>query len=256
MNLCIRKIRWVGCGHARLNLLVVAVLSWLLAMSNFVTAAVIQPDVPTTQTDTPDAQKTDSQNETAGTPKWFLAEAEYDAKTQMAYIKSAEPQLTREEARENLGKEALRLANEVAMTRLDGTDSEILRFDGDSILAEFCFEDRIAFPATEQSGTAGGSDAAAEGKDFKYFTGFAQLHFDSKFDELIQQTITDNHTLQRLQWIGVIGGSVLSILFICFGYFKMEIATRGFYSRRLQTISLILSVGVMVAAYFLSLIHI
>ena len=56
---------------------------------------------------------------------------------------------------------------------------------------------------------------------------------------------------KRLITVAVFGGMVLLLLAVVYGYFRLELTTRGFYSGRLQVLSGIASLAVVAAAYFL-----
>ena len=56
---------------------------------------------------------------------------------------------------------------------------------------------------------------------------------------------------KRLLTVAVLGGLVLLLLTVVYGYFRLELTTRGFYSGRLQVLSGIASLAVATAAYFL-----
>ena len=56
---------------------------------------------------------------------------------------------------------------------------------------------------------------------------------------------------KRLMTVIVLGGVVLLLLAVVYGYFRLELTTRGFYSGRLQILSGIASLAVVTAAYFL-----
>ena len=56
---------------------------------------------------------------------------------------------------------------------------------------------------------------------------------------------------QRLLTVAIIGGVLLLLLAFAYGYLRLELTTRGFYSGRLQIVSGIASLSVVTAAYFL-----
>ena len=56
---------------------------------------------------------------------------------------------------------------------------------------------------------------------------------------------------KRLVTVAVLSGVVLLLLAVVYGYFRLELTTRGFYSGRLQILSGIASLAVMTVAYFL-----
>lgn len=54
---------------------------------------------------------------------------------------------------------------------------------------------------------------------------------------------------RRLRIAGLIGAGVLGILSVVFGCLRIDLATRGFYSRRLQTISALLLAAIILVIY-------
>ena len=56
---------------------------------------------------------------------------------------------------------------------------------------------------------------------------------------------------KRLLTVVVVGGVILLLLTVVYGYFRLELITRGFYSGRLQVLSVVASLIVVTAAYFL-----
>ena len=56
---------------------------------------------------------------------------------------------------------------------------------------------------------------------------------------------------KRLFTVALVGGVLLLLLTFAYGYLRLELITRGFYSGRLQLASGIASLSVVAAAYFL-----
>ena len=72
--------------------------------------------------------------------------------------------------------------------------------------------------------------------------------------DLAQPTIDGEREQQlkkRLLSVAVWGGAILTLLAVAYGYFRLELTTRGFYSGRLQIVSGIISLTILVATYFL-----
>ena len=89
--------------------------------------------------------------------------------------------------------------------------------------------------------------------------GLAQVS-DQGADEVIQPGATspdevvsdrERRLKKRLVSVGVLSGVVLLLLAVVYGYFRLELTTRGFYSGRLQILSGIASLAVVTTAYFL-----
>ena len=66
------------------------------------------------------------------------------------------------------------------------------------------------------------------------YRAYFRLKLDPDFVQSAEENFKDEVTRKRLVSTGVAGGAVLSILAILFGYLRLNHATRGFYSRRLQ----------------------
>jgi hypothetical protein len=74
----------------------------------------------------------------------------------------------------------------------------------------------------------------------------AQLEFGPDFRELLERRWNEVKGVSRLAEFGLIGGAVLGLLSVVFGYFRLDTMTRGFYTARLQfgTAAAILSIVV------------
>ncbi len=70
----------------------------------------------------------------------------------------------------------------------------------------------------------------------------AKIKLDAKFLDEISQQYQRQTILHRLRLTGLFGSGTLALLFVLFGYLRIEQATRGFYNRRLQTIGILLAV--------------
>jgi len=78
--------------------------------------------------------------------------------------------------------------------------------------------------------------------------GFAKLHFTDTFRKLVEARYERNFKTGRLTWSGVMGVATLGWLAVVWGYMRLDQMTRHFYSRRLQTIAIVLAVGILAAA--------
>ena len=81
----------------------------------------------------------------------------------------------------------------------------------------------------------------------KYY-GFAKLHFSKTFRETVEKRYQRNFRTGRLTWSGVMGAAVLGWLAVAWAYLKVDQMTRHFYSRRLQTVAIVLSIAILAAA--------
>lgn len=65
------------------------------------------------------------------------------------------------------------------------------------------------------------------------------------------KTTKGQQTRDRLVAIGLVGGTFLALLAVLFGYLRLDHATRGFYSGRLQLLAGISAVAILAVCYFL-----
>ena len=96
------------------------------------------------------------------------------------------------------------------------------------------------------------NDPATERKT-KRFLGYAKLCFGSEFTNRVHQAYQLNFKARRLQWTGLVGLLFLCWLGAAYGYLKLDNATRHFYSRRLQTIAIILCLLPLIAAILIAI---
>lgn len=74
-------------------------------------------------------------------------------------------------------------------------------------------------------------------------TAYAQLQFDEPFRNYLDERWEQEVAKGRLLQTGLVGGAVLALLGVLFAYFRLDTATRGFYTGRLQ----FLAVGAILA---------
>lgn len=83
---------------------------------------------------------------------------------------------------------------------------------------------------------------------------FALLEFDQDFRNEVKRQWDDARASSRLLLAGLFGGGAIGLLGVLFGFFKLDNATRGFYTGRLQFATLaailgIIAAGVLVARW-------
>ena len=190
----------------------------------------------------------DETQETTKFPDWFVADVQYVSETKMGFVQTPESYMTRDEAKTALARESRRIAKSIVEKQLGISDAESLGLDGERIIHDFLVEDRLEIVEDLECKR----EAEAIGDDLTFYKGFAQIEFGDAFDAYVQQRVAECRTQKRLIKSGLIGGSLLGLLAVAFGYFKMENATRGFYSRRLQTVSFLVAAAVIFMAYLIS----
>lgn len=82
------------------------------------------------------------------------------------------------------------------------------------------------------------------------FHGYARLELNQDFRKFAEARLRKAQTRNRIMGAGLLGGTIVSLLVVALGYLKLETITRGFYSRRLQTLALLLVVGLISTAVF------
>ena len=93
-------------------------------------------------------------------------------------------------------------------------------------------------------------DPATKRKSKRY-AGYAKLRFDSRFADFVRQQYEQNFKTRRLQWACLSGLLGLTWLGAVHAYLRIDQATRHFYTRRLQTITIIAClIPMLVAVYF------
>jgi len=83
-----------------------------------------------------------------------------------------------------------------------------------------------------------------------FYRGYAQLRLDQSFIEGIIQQSAESRMRYRLLLAGLCGAGLLGLLAVLFGYLRINHATRGFYNRRLQTISIMIMIAIISTIYF------
>ncbi|MEQ8788255.1 MAG: hypothetical protein RIC55_18245 [Pirellulaceae bacterium] len=76
---------------------------------------------------------------------------------------------------------------------------------------------------------------------------YALLEFDQDFRDAVTRQWDDVRASSRLLLAGLLGGSILGLLGVMFGFFKLDNATRGFYTGRLQFATMAAILGLIAA---------
>jgi hypothetical protein len=85
-------------------------------------------------------------------------------------------------------------------------------------------------------------------------TSYAMLEFDQAFRRQLDQRWRDVVATSRMLGVGFVGGAVLALLAVAYSYFRLDHATRGFYTGRLQflavaAILVLVTAGVLTARW-------
>lgn len=94
---------------------------------------------------------------------------------------------------------------------------------------------------------------AESGKSARRHVGYARLRFDEDFAELVNHQYQLNFKARRLLRTGLAVMLGLCWLAAAYGYLRLDNATRHFYSRRLQTLAIILCLIPLVVAVLVAI---
>ena len=83
-----------------------------------------------------------------------------------------------------------------------------------------------------------------------YYRGYAQIHIGNDLLESIQTALRRQKVRRRLCVAGLLGAGLLGTLGVLFGYLRIDHATRGFYNRRLQTVTIVIIIAIVAAICF------
>ncbi len=181
-----------------------------------------------------------------GVPDWFVENgAGADG---MLYVRTSTHCMNVFQAEEELGRESLLAVNRV----LDDWFGEAgaakkIGLDEDYVLQELVVDGRKDIRIDDDPEIENLHRQYNISTDGNYYCGFVQLHLGEDVRQFARQQWREVETRERLIGSSLIGGSVLILLAIAFAYLKLESATRGFYSRRLQTVAILLIVFTAIA---------
>jgi hypothetical protein len=91
--------------------------------------------------------------------------------------------------------------------------------------------------------------AIAADNDLQYVYGYAELVTDDKFDQKVQQQWLQRKRTSRLIQLALFGFGGLAFLAVAFAFFSTDHATRGFYTVRLQFVTVTVAAIVAVAIF-------
>ena len=183
-------------------------------------------------------------------PSWYDPDGKFTDENRMLFVrtKTVEARLQSDSAREILLEESVKAVNAVLPTWLSIPHAQEIRIDQGYVESHLVFKDRIAIKRDLECETLMQAEEALSGRAF--YCGYAQLYLDDDFKSFVLEQSNDLVTRKRLLKSGLVGGSIIALLAVAFGYLKMETATRGFYSRRLQTGSMIVAFALLLLFYW------
>lgn len=180
-------------------------------------------------------------------PSWFKGDLEFDSRNGILFVETDEPAQTVAHAEAELERKSVAAVKNAVTVWMELANPEDLKLTADYVFSNLLVGDRKVIKQdleckmlAEQmldDGNLKGSD-----NDLQFYCGYAQFQLNDDFKAYVVDNLRESKTKKRLVRSGLIGGSIFTLLAIAFGYLKMETATRGFYSRRLQTVSVFVAV--------------
>ncbi len=157
-----------------------------------------------------------------GRPQWVGTEPNFRGKTHTIAVASG-PYVTDAQSKRALDQALVKATNEYIAEQLSSDLApKLLRFDARTIHKRFVKDNKY-------HDTARYSDPVGYMHEH-----FALLEFDTKFRNELDSRWTKVRATSRLAQTGLVSGAAILLLASVFGYFRLDNATRGYYTGRLQ----------------------
>jgi hypothetical protein len=158
-----------------------------------------------------------------GRPEWVNAEPKLSGNVHTVAVASG-PYKREADSRRALDDELVKATHEYIAEQL-GRDlaTQFIRYDAKTIKRRFVKSDNLYHDEATYSDPIGPMH--------EYF---ALLEFDEDFRRELDQKWNNVRATSRLTQTGLFAGAALLFLTSIFGYFRLDNATRGYYTRRLQ----------------------
>ena len=158
-----------------------------------------------------------------GRPKWIGAEPNFRGKIHTIPVASG-PYKTDSQSKRALSEALVKATNEYIAEQLESELApKLIGYDARTI------HERFVKKENEYHDTARYSDPVGYMHEH-----FALLEFDAKFRNELENRWTKVRATSRLAQTGLLSGAALLLLASVFGYFRLDNATRGYYTGRLQ----------------------
>ena len=180
--------------------------------------------------------------------QWYQP-AGYDPDTRMLFVETKNPSPSVAHARTELLTQARIEIRQVARSWLGDAPADWLKITDDQVFEELVFQGRVAYAEDVINEVKAAEET---GKHTKLFKGYMQLELNNEFENQVREQSLELVTRTRLVQSGLVWAAVLSVIALTYGYLKLETATRGFYSRRLQTVFVIFSIFLLTLFLWLS----
>ena len=177
-------------------------------------------------------------------PNWFVAEQAFSDETGLLDVKTERSCLNLEQAEEELWRACVKQINPILERWYGRGAIGHVNLTPDYVRNNLIHDNMIEF---QKVGLAEPVDDVSN-----FYVAFGRFELDQNFRQYVKSRLQDSRTRRRLAGTGLLGGTLLSLLAVSLGYLRLETATRGFYSRRLQTVALLIVVSVIAFAFVLA----
>lgn len=171
-------------------------------------------------------------------PSWFVDDQAYSNETGFLDIKTKRNCMDLKQAERDLWRAGVQAIAPILDRWYGSGASQHIKLQPEYVRDQLIHDHLVAFQQVDKE------EPIVDGVE-KCYIGYARLELDQEFREYTKSRLQEARTRGRIAGAGLVGGTVLSILVVTLGYLKLEAATRGFYSRRLQTLALILALGII-----------
>jgi hypothetical protein len=178
-----------------------------------------------------------------GRPEWISTEPDFSSAVHMVAVSSG-PYVRENDCRKALDRALVTATNDYIASQIDNhLATRFIRYDAKTIKRRFVKSDNLYHDVAVYRQPVGPMH--------EYF---ALLEFDAEFRNELDRHWANVMATSRLEQTGLFAGAALLLVSSIFGYFRLDNATRGYYTRRLQvmTAAAILSVvgaGAVVAQW-------
>lgn len=171
-----------------------------------------------------------------GRPKWVGSEPKLTGNVHTVSVASG-PYATDAQARRALDEALVKAVNEYVAERLESELApQLIRVDLRKIKKDLIKQENTYHDVARYSDPVGWMHE-----------NFALLEFDKRFRDEMDRRWEKVRASSRLAQTGLVSGAVLLLLGSVFGYFRMDNATRGYYTGRLQFMTAAAILAVVVA---------
>ncbi len=185
-----------------------------------------------------------------GQPGWFKDRTVSNQDGIFLYVQTDDPCSNPLEAEKALDHDCCAAIADIIDKWYEPGAGAKIGIDRNYVKEHLVFEDRMLIKQYKDQHTE--ELCMSFGKDYEYYRGYSQLLLTDEFRNEVKDRWKKEQTRSRLFQTGVIGGSFLGLLLIFFGYLRLEQASRGFYSGRLQTVGIIVVLLLAVMTYWLA----